>query len=736
MSLYQAESQTDGYRINSSVENQNGVPTLFVDGKPINAAAYISYLDEYACYEDFTKAGYRIYSFPTYFGGRGINVHSGLKPFRRGIFDSRETPDFTVFDQDVERILDACPDALIFPRICMMMPLWWEEENPQELNQLSDGSFCRESFSSSKWRLDATDMLSRLIDHIETAPFKNNIMGYHIADGGTEEWVHFANPLGGFGIAARKGFLEFIETYHSDEAAEIHDLPNYDCYEEKMEFIDEKNDKTLIRFLEYTNWIIADAICHFASFVKKRTKRRLVVGVFYGYTLELCDARHGHHDIKRILRCKDIDFLCAPNSYMRGREHGCDWANMSVLDSVKLHGKLWLAECDTRTYLTRPLKEARPWICKEGTYVGGVWEGPVSKDVSLWAIRKNFARNLIMGSGQWWFDMWGGWFSDDVMMKELSDYLIIANQALNDSKRESISEVAIIVDECSYRFLNPKCQLGNSWAYMQRYWLGFAGAPYDIYDISDIDKLSDRYKLVIFTLVVSDARCATGKLKIFLEKLESRGCGVLFTYMPFSVVNGEFNPENTTRVTGFDIVQYDKILNCDKKYIYIKQNVNESDKQNSDESDNKNQFYLSNKIRIAGGLEFEWTYEPLHLSYIKTDENMHSIAEFSDGECAVAIRKKGISESIFAYSALPELPPPLLRYIYKLCGIHSYCETGDAIFTGNNFIAIHAASEGVKILYLKENHIITKLFGDKKTFIDNKICMTMSKYETLLFRLD
>ena len=107
--------------IRSSVEDHHGVPTLFVDGTPVGALAYISYLDEWARYEDFAKAGYRIYSFPAYFGGRAINVHSGLKEFRKGIFDAKEEPDFAVFDRDVGRILEACPESLIFPRICMMM---------------------------------------------------------------------------------------------------------------------------------------------------------------------------------------------------------------------------------------------------------------------------------------------------------------------------------------------------------------------------------------------------------------------------------------------------------------------------------------------------------------------------------------------------------------------------------------------------------------------------------------
>ena len=39
------------------IKMHNGTPTLFVEGKPVFAAAYMSYLDDRARYQDFTDAG-------------------------------------------------------------------------------------------------------------------------------------------------------------------------------------------------------------------------------------------------------------------------------------------------------------------------------------------------------------------------------------------------------------------------------------------------------------------------------------------------------------------------------------------------------------------------------------------------------------------------------------------------------------------------------------------------------
>ena len=114
----------------SKIMIHGGVPTLFVNDTPLPAMAYITYLSENNCYADFAGAGYKLFSFPVYFGGRGINTISKIKPFEKGIYDTSGEPDFSLFDNGVELIVKHCPDALIFPRVNMMLPEWWEQENP------------------------------------------------------------------------------------------------------------------------------------------------------------------------------------------------------------------------------------------------------------------------------------------------------------------------------------------------------------------------------------------------------------------------------------------------------------------------------------------------------------------------------------------------------------------------------------------------------------------------------
>jgi len=580
----------------------------------------------------------------------------------------------------------------------------------------------RGSFSSKQWRKDARDMLYKLIDHIENSDYSNNIIGYHLAAGNTEEWFHFGYPLGGFGDCALEGYRNYLRMKYNndverlrkdlnDENLDFHkiELPrDYKVYEKTAFSIIDKNvSANLLSFLEYQNWIVADAICYFAKEVKEKIQNRLVVGAFYGYINEAVDARCGHHFLKMLLNDKNIDFLCSPNSYSHTRAPGIDWANMSVLDSVKSSGKLWVSECDTRTWLTRPLREARPSICPKGAYEGGVWEGPKSKDVSKWLIRKCFARNIITGTGYWWFDMWGGWFDDKDIMKEMSEYIKIQNESLICPIRNSINEVAVIVDEEALKYLNVNTGIGIQWNYEQRIALGWAGAPYDIFDIKSFDindNNSNRYKLIIFLCICEDKE----NLRTIISEAKTKGINLCFTYLPGVIKDGYLTLENVSDVTGIKLKQ--------THFEGIKAEIAYSE-------------YKHPLPKI---------FEPLLVS---DDEDAITLAyfcesdKFTDNALAAVSMKKENNIKIF-YSSIPNIPAEVLRGIYRLSGVHIYIETNDVIYVNHSYLAIHSSFASQKNIKLPEKRKVIELIDDGiKINNTEEISIYMEKYQTRLFRI-
>ena len=68
MPQYQQKGQT---MVSSEVRLSGGVPTLFIDGRPVPGMAYITYFRADARYRQFADAGYRLFSIPVYFGDQG-----------------------------------------------------------------------------------------------------------------------------------------------------------------------------------------------------------------------------------------------------------------------------------------------------------------------------------------------------------------------------------------------------------------------------------------------------------------------------------------------------------------------------------------------------------------------------------------------------------------------------------------------------------------------------------------
>ncbi len=448
--------------IYSSIETRNGIPYLTVNGNEISSNAYITYFTEKARYDQFADAGYKLYSVPLFFASQTINESSDVPPLGVGIFEKKGNPDFAIVDRKIKEILDVCPDAYIFPRVNMTLPRWWELENPDELNDVGmhDVNKRRICFSSDKWAKATEDFLGQFLDYMENSPYRDRICGYQLAGGNTEEWFSF-DFLGSIGLRSREKFAEYIKETGCED-----------------------NEVNYYKFLSY---IVAKRICDFCAFAKKKLDRRLVIGVFYGYNLERPDRESCHNATEMVLNCDDVDFICSPVSYTFSRRGGIDHPCMLAVDSLKLHGKLYFAENDTRTHLTKPLLEHphfyRPVFMAR------------DKNLSIENIKLHYARALTHAHALWWFDMGGGWYDDSYYMEMLCEFLSITNQS-KSKDMTSISQVAVIVDSEMMNSI-PSGSEEFLTVYHIRRQLGLMGTPYDCYLASDFEKIRDKYKAFI-----------------------------------------------------------------------------------------------------------------------------------------------------------------------------------------------------------------------------------------------
>ena len=224
---------------------------------------------------------------------------------------------------------------------------------------------------------------------------------------------------GGLCAGAEKYYRRWIkETYGEDHAT----LPAYEEFQYRGNPRQESENAR--RYCLFCNLGVAESLDYFASIVKEETNHTQIVGSFYGYTFESNNTvLFGSHGLRRLLDSPNLDFFSSPNAYTQNRAFGIDWADMVPVDSLKLHGKLAFIECDIRTYLTTSIQSARPGRYPDDIYKTAngtsVWEGPSTAELSREALRKCFAHQISKASAVWWFDMWGGWYHDPLLMAEL-----------------------------------------------------------------------------------------------------------------------------------------------------------------------------------------------------------------------------------------------------------------------------------------------------------------------------
>ncbi len=453
----------------SSIRRHGGIPTLFVNGKPVVPCAYITYFTERECYQDFAGTGMKLYSVCCNFAGQTVNPKTRPAPFTKGIFDDPSCDDFSVFDADMEKLIKCCPDAMVFPRVNISMPRHWEEAHPEECCDSGvDGYPPRFCMSSDLWRRTGSEYLQKLIEHIHQSPYAENIIGYQIAAATTEEWLSIDN-LGSNGPAARK---KFAQRFPDSE------IGGEDFY-------------------RYLNEITAETICYFANLVKDLTGHRQIVGSFYGYTFEVSSRTSCHHAMRKILENDAVDFICSPGSYLNRMSPELGWPLMLPLESLKLHGKLYFAEYDTRTHLTKFMDECRKDACTDPAFHSPRWLGH-DKRLSIGQLRMNMTQQLAEGYASWWFDMWGGWFADKDIMRDIADFQRLLGQSLNDADRSSVAEVALFADETS-SYADPDSGMNGGVVRRDgRRVLTQTGVPIAYYELGDFAGVIARYRFAVF----------------------------------------------------------------------------------------------------------------------------------------------------------------------------------------------------------------------------------------------
>ncbi len=678
----------------SSIKKINGVNTVLVDGKPIETLSFKSFRPQEFNVKDFYKAGIRIFNINC------SGIISALKsPYSLfgPVWVGDNEYDFSALDRQIEMFEKYAPDAYFLLNIHLDSPAWYLEKYPELPNSFTHLS---QVCTSEKWLTDTGNYLEAIIKYAEEK-YNDKIVGYFMLGGHTTEWFSDYDYQEANDIKS-----EAYKKYRNDENAVIPARCELEM-DEHIGFLDPAKDGEIIEYQKFHNKIISDTVLYFASRAQKVLNHNKLVGLFYGYILELLDERlwnAGHLDIDRVYRSKDIDFLATPSSY-QFRDYKDPGAYMLMCDTLEKDGKFYFISFDLMTYAVNHVYEEKKKVDPNDEFVvaldllkpmrhnrDDILKNPL--EVSN-VMRREFMQRMARRSGHWWFDMMGGWFKDEKVMEEITNLISVSNK-LMDVPRTSASEIAVFVSCESLYYVNKMSHLNTELICNQRGALGKLGTPYDIFSLNDIDTLDmSQYKLVVFL----DAFCLTEKQRKTVNALKKNNRTLLF-------------------MSACDIIS-------DKGYF-----VSDMEKM------------LEMKMENIGGDETEIVCENVSYGY-KASKNFAFSS--GDGVCVGKYGKSGKPALIknqkdgytVIFSGLGNMHQDVLREIAREAGVHIYTEDSTAVFANSAFVGIYKPFGDFCDLKMKKDGIYEDIFTGKKFETTDKVLhISLAESGAFMFRVD
>lgn len=717
---------------NARIGSRNGVVMIFVDDKPISAlgwGAVIPHNVGNAEVQDMVGKT----NFPLDRTIFTLGEHIPLEQFPPSWLGPEQF-DFSYLDQQIKRLIDANPKAMLLLQVALDGAHWWNWMHPESATFDVDSGI--PDYLSPQWRQDSRYAIRQMVAHIQSSPYAQSVIGYQLMNGPTEDCTFEVDTRTKRGIQRFRDWLrnKYINdaalrlAWNSPDASIDSALPDFSAAEFQHGYASEGVAPLLLEprvggqladKIAFHAHLYQQVILNFAHDVKEATQGRAIVGARVGDfmgNIWTWPAPLGvqQYPIDELTVSKDFDYFEVQEPYI-GRGIADYSSGVPVLPPQGMagHNKLIVIQNDIRTHLSAP---------------DSGYGRTVDLPSTLAVQRRVFVNSLVLGTYPYlWQQAYH--YNDPQMLADFRRQEVIYRKALS-TDRSTGAEIAFVFD-INYRKymgcepLQPAPSRGAAlFDYLKFTWAR-AGVPFDMIFLDQL-RTAKPYKVYVFVHTVG----LTDEQRALIQSVVRRDKRVGVFIWADGLIDGmKADAGKMSDLIGMNITMSTRpsmwkmeMLKSLRSGLGAQASLQMGTLSVNEPADPS----APNNI-----------YSP---SFAVTDRNAEPIATYSArqwnrGAAGIAIRRTADWSSI--YSASPILTPTLLRYILNLSGAHLYTNTEDASYINRSFIGFHANQSHKIHVTLPDAEPLYDLFGDLEMPASKTFDIPVERGQTyLLFRGD
>jgi len=419
---------------------------------------------------------------------------------------------------------------------------------------------------------------------------------------------------------------------------------------------------------------------------------------------------------KDSLESPHLDFLQSPASYcLRDLGEG-DTTSMIPLGSLRLAGKAWLRDFDTRTSITRAQHIFHP--------VGRLWRFPEDTWQDQQLLWRDAAYSIVKAGAWWWHEINQGMYSLPEHIGCVEKINRAANFALTVDRR-TVPGCAVLIDPEGYFALSNASRLSYALTYQSRQlnWT-HSGLSCETYCVKDVQSPDfPPHKLL---LIPNAFRISEAEADAIIAYAKKNRAVVVWQMAPGVSRDGSIDMGRTSEIVGMaiklvNIEAYPGIITCAADHAL-------SEFCHPDELD---------QLEFGGGPSqnddsSSGAVGPLFYVDVTEDDGV-VVCGISKalGLPAFAYKKMGDWTSVFV--GAPGIPPSLLRALGRMAGCHVFNATDDSLHVCTDLLLLNCKNPGKKeILFNKKADVVIDLFtGEEIGRNTSAIDINLQRFETL-----